>query len=54
MKKFLLNVVIDYPVGSDEILDWVSKEYSPEDVFNIDELDRWATDNDYTKEADND
>lgn len=34
-----------------DILEWVARWFSPEEVFTTDELTEWAEENDWTQEA---
>ncbi|MEN6533993.1 MAG: hypothetical protein ABFD89_10050 [Bryobacteraceae bacterium] len=41
-----INVEIDlFDCDETEIIDFVQKNYAPEDVFSKDDLSQWATDN---------
>lgn len=31
------------------VLDWINENFTPEDVFDRDTLDKWASDNDWTR-----
>lgn len=42
-------VVTNLPSSSQWILDWVRRNYNPEDVFSIDDLVAWAEENGFTK-----
>lgn len=34
----------------DQIIEWVSQHYGPEDVFSTTQLDKWAESEGYTKD----
>ena len=43
---------VDVEISEDDILDWVAKNYSPDDVFTGSQLEDWAKHNGYIQESD--
>jgi hypothetical protein len=44
--------IIKATVEGDELINIVSNNFQPEDVFSVEELEGWAKDNGFVKEED--
>jgi hypothetical protein len=44
-EAFAKTFIVGYPL--DEALIWIRENLKPEDVFTVDQLEKWAKDNDW-------
>jgi hypothetical protein len=49
MREFHSIIISSLNLQADEIVEWVTSNYAPEDVFTTSTLDEWAIENGYIK-----